>query len=285
MKNVIVTGANSGLGFETAKKIAANDDYNVILACRNPERASNARNSIVGMTKNHHVEFMQIDLASLDSVRSFAEAFHARGEKLYALVNNAGISSSGNAGLTEDGFDCVMQTNYLGHFLLTQLLLPCMEESGRIYSVSSDMHIPPSGELTWPGTETLVYPQGKNRNNYSFSKLCLIYMTHELSGRLREEEKRITVNAFNPGFMDNTNFQNGGKLLGFVVKHKMPERYGNLEKSSDALAALVTGDEFAEISGEYFDRSVFPARSSELSYNCDNAKELWDASLRYTGLM
>ena len=285
MKNVIITGANSGLGFETAKKVAAKQDYKLILACRNLEKANTAKDSIIRETGNLHVETMQLDTSSLSSVRSFAETFIASGEKVYALVNNAGIPSRGNTGVTEDGFDLVFATNYLGHFLLVQLLLPYMEEDGRIYSISSDMHDPPGGGLTWPGAQALMHPLEEDRRNYSYSKLCLIYMTHELDRMLKEEGKHITVNTFNPGMMSDTNFMKSGKLGGFVAKHAMADRCGDLVKSSDALARLITEEQFAAISGEYFDRSVNTIRSSELSYNSKNAKDLWDASMRYTGLL
>ena len=230
------------------------------------------------------LETLQLDTSSLDSVRAFAGQVTASGEKIYAIVNNAGISSMGNSGTTNDGFDLVMETNYLGHFLLVQLLLPYMEEDGRILNVSSDMHNPPGGGLTWPGAEAVLKPAGEEKRNYSYSKLAMIYMAHELTRQLKEEGKAITINAFNPGFMGDTNFMKGGKFSGMVVKHSMPDRFGDLEKSSDALAALVTDGQFAGVSGEYFDRSVNTARSSDLSYNDDNAKELWEASERFTGL-
>ena len=280
MKNIIITGGNSGLGFETAKKIAAKGDYKIILACRNMEKADKAKNKIIDETKNPNIEAMQVDTSSLSSVSSFAKNYIDIGEKIYALVNNAGVSSMENSGMTYEGFNLVMATNYLGHFMLTQKLLPFVEDDGRIYNVSSDMHNPPRGELTWPGGEAVLYLDGRDRRSYSYSKLCLIYMAHELDKKLKEEGKGISVNAFNPGYMGDTNFMKGGKLWSPMVKHAMPDRYGDLAASSDALARLVTEDEFAKISGEYFDRSVNTAKSSELSYVDDNARDLWDASIR-----
>ena len=285
MKTVVITGANSGLGFETAKKIAAKQDFRVILACRNREKADAARDAIISQTGNRQVDTMGLDTSALDSVRAFAEEVNASGERVFALVNNAGINSMGNAGVTADGYNLVMATNYLGHFLLTQLLLPRMEETGRIYNVTSDMHSPPRGELKWPGAEAVLRLNGEDGSSYSLSKLCMIYMTHELDRRLRAEGKRVTVNSFNPGYMGDTNFMKGGRFWGFFVKRGMPDRYGDLATSSDALARLATEDEFSNCSGEYFDRGVKPARSSPLSYDRENAEELWNASLRCTGLM
>ena len=285
MKTIIITGANSGLGFETARKVAKNQDYKVILACRNMEKAEQAKEKIVGDTGNDNVVTMQLDTSSLASVRSFAEKIEASGETVDALVNNAGITAMGNTGMTEEGFELVFATNYLGHFLLIQSLLPHMAEDGRIINVSSDMHNPPGGGLTWNGVEAIAHPAEDDRRKYSYSKLCMIYLTHELSRRLQEEGRHITVNSFNPGFMADTNFsKGGGKARELMVKATMPDRYGKLETSSDALAQLVVEEQFGKVSGEYFDRSTNTAKSSDLSYNDENAKELWDKSIEYCTL-
>ena len=129
MKSVIITGANSGLGFETAKKVARNAGFKVVLACRNREKAEAAKEKIITETGNPNVVVMPIDTSSLASVRAFTDQFIASGEKVYALVNNAGISPMGHSGTTDEGFELVFATNYLGHFLLTNLLLPHFEES------------------------------------------------------------------------------------------------------------------------------------------------------------
>jgi len=283
MKNII-TGGNSGLGFETAKKLAADRENRVILACRNMEKAEAAKERIVRETGNDQIETMRLDTSSLASVRAFAEAFIAKGEKADVLLNNAGVSAMGNGGTTEEGFELVFATNYLGHFLLTNLLLPHMAEDARIYNTSSDMHDPPGG-ITWPGAEALAHPTEDDRRKYAYSKLCMIYLTHALDERLRGAGSHITVNAFNPGFMADTNFsKGGGKAREFMVKTAMPERFGKLETSSDALAALATGEEYGSVSGAYFDRSTRTAKSSALSYDRDNAEELWAASMRFCAL-
>ena len=142
MKTYIITGANSGLGFETAKRIAKKG-YRVILACRNMEKGSAGADAIKSETGNGNIESRQLDLASLVSVRNFAEGL--KDIAIYALDNNAGISGM-KTGTTEDGYDIVFQSNHLGHFLLTNLLLPQIEDDGRILNISSDMHNPPYGE-------------------------------------------------------------------------------------------------------------------------------------------
>ena len=284
MKNVIITGANSGLGFETAKKIAKNSDYRVILACRNAEKAAAAKEEIVKETGNEAVLTMSLDTSSLASVRAFADQVAAFGDPVDALVNNAGVSPQ-HGGTSVDGFELVFATNYLGHFLLVQLLQPYMSGDARIYNVTSDMHNPPGG-IAWPGAENLAHPTEDDRRKYSYSKLCMIYLTHALDEKFRTEGKAITVNSFNPGYMAGTNFSGGGGGKGreLMIKATMPDRYSTVEQSSDALAELVTGDAYAKISNEYFDRSTNTAKSSELSYDKANEKELWEASLRYCSL-
>lgn len=285
MKNVIITGANSGLGFETAKKIAMDRNYRVILACRNEEKAARAGAEIVKATDNDQVVPMKLDTSSLSSVRAFACAYIRNYGSVDVLINNAGISPMRDSGLTAEGFEVVFATNYLGHFLLTQMLLPHMTADGRIINVSSDMHNPPGG-IEWKGVEYLAREAVEDRRRYSYSKLCMIYLTHKLDEVLKGKGSTVTVNSFNPGYMAATNFSGGhmDKARALVVKTTMPERYGELETSSSALAQIATEDRFSKVSGAYFDRSTNIKESSELSYSRDNAEELWKKSLEYCGI-
>ena len=134
--------------------------------------------------------------------------------------------------------------------------------------------------------EYLAHEALDDRKRYSYSKLCAIYFTHKLDEVLKEKGSAVTVNSFNPGFMATTNFSGGhaDKMRALAVKTTMPERYGELETSSDALAQIATGAQFSEISGAYFDRSIHTKESSSLSYNKENREELWQSSLAYCGL-
>ena len=283
MRTIIITGANSGLGFETAKKIAKDNNYQIILACRDLEKASVAKDEIIKVSGNENIEVLELDTSSLDSVRNFVEEFKKLDTKTYGLINNAGISPMGHDGLSVDGVEIVCATNYLGHFLLTNLLLPYMEDNGKILNVTSDMHNPPGG-IEWKNPEELFHPKENDRRKYSYSKLCNIYFTYELDEILRNVNSNILVNAFNPGMM-NTNFSGGhnSKARTRMVKLTMPERVGDLDKSSSALAQLMINDDFKD-TGKYYDRSTNYINSSELSYNIDNRKDLWNKSLLITGL-
>ena len=283
MRTIIITGANSGLGFETAKKIAKDNNYQIILACRDLEKASVAKDEIIKVSGNENIEVLELDTSSLESVRNFVKTIENKNIKIYGLINNAGISPMGHDGLSVDGVEIVCATTYLGHFLLTNLLLPYMEDNGKILNVTSDMHNPPGG-IEWKNPEELFHPKENDRRKYSYSKLCNIYFTYELDEILRNVNSNILVNAFNPGMM-NTNFSGGhnSKARTRMVKLTMPERVGDLDKSSSALAQLMINDDFKD-TGKYYDRSTNYINSSELSYNIDNRKDLWNKSLLITGL-
>ncbi|MBQ7067916.1 MAG: SDR family NAD(P)-dependent oxidoreductase [Synergistaceae bacterium] len=283
-KTIIITGGNSGLGFETAKNIAGkSDEYFVILACRNFEKGISAAEKIKNETGNQNICSMELDLASLKSVRNFAEKIKT---PIYALDNNAGISGAKTDNqITVDGFDIIFQSNHLGHFLLTNLLLPLMSEDSRILNISSDMHNPPYGALVWNGTEYLAHPtENLGNERYFYSKLCNLYFTYELDRKLKEKNSNISCNAFNPGFMPDTNLNSMPQSVIDEVKTKMPERLGSLSVSSKAVAKLLTEKEFSHVSGKYFSMSTTPVKSSELSYNLENARELWKISSKFSGL-
>ena len=285
MKNVIITGANSGLGFETAKKIAKEKEYRIILACRNAEKAAAAKERIIAETGNENVEYMILDTSLLSSVRAFTNEYLSKYNTVDVLINNAGISAMRDSGTTEEGFEIVFATNYLGHFLLTQLLLPYFAEKARIINISSDMHNPPSG-IEWKGAEYLAHEAMADRSRYSHSKLCLIYLTHKLDEVLKEQGSSVCVNSFNPGFMVATGFSGGhaDKARALMVKTTMPDRYGELESSSDALVEAAISDKYDGVSGKYFDRSFGIKDSSELSYSKENAEELWAKTLEFADI-
>lgn len=277
MKTYIITGGNSGLGFETAKRIAKTD-VRIILGCRSLEKGNAAVDAIVTETGNMNVEARVIDLASLSSVRNFVSSLG--GMTIDGLDNNAGIAGM-HTGITEDGFDVVFQSNHLGHFLLTNLLLPQMSDDARILNISSDMHNPPYAQLEWIGVERIAHPNDEvMKLRYYYSKLCNLYFTYELDRKLRQKSSGISVNALNPGFMGATNLAGGNMTQERIeqVKKTMPDRYGELPVSADAAADILTKDEYANVTGKYFDRSTRIARSSELSYSEKNAKELWRSS-------
>ena len=284
-KTVIITGSYSGLGFGCARNIAMNSsDYRVILACRNLEKAEQAKTELIGSTGNSDILAMELDLASTASVRAFAGNYKALNWSLYGILCNAGINAI-STDVTSDGFDIVFATNHLGHFLLTTLLSPCMQSAGRIGVVSSGLH--DSDKPEWLGTAALAYPTGAlvgDHMRYSLSKLCNVYFTYELARRFARIGSDITVNAYTPGLMVDTNF--------------VPEKYRNSEaylkevahfltpvtESAAALTKIMIDPDYEKITGKYFNKNAQEEKSSALSYDQENALELWNTSVRYTKL-
>lgn len=287
-KTIIITGGNSGLGYACAELIAGkSQEYRIILGCRDSGKGIAAKEELTAKTGNTDIFVIPLDLASLSSVRRFVEKCkEMKMTPVYGLICNAGIAGN-HFGRTDDGLDCIFETNHLGHFLLTMLLLPMMQVDGRILAVSSDMHCPPTGELTWLGTEALARPGEELSSQlirYSYSKLCNLYFVYELSRRLQEQQSGVIINAFNPGLMTETNFSPDKSRFTEAMLKSVSDRIGSLAKSAGALSDLMTEPKFGAVSGEYYDRSTSTCKSSPLSYNMDNAKELWKRSIEFANL-
>ena len=319
-KTVVITGGNAGLGYECAREVAASGgEWHVILAVRSIEKGEQAARKISQETGNLGVEAVQMDLASLESVRFFAKRLASREDlpPLRAVVCNAGLQVVGGTSYTEDGFETTFGVNHLGHFLLVNLLLKHLITPARVVFVSSGTHDPKQRTgmpaPRYRGAEALAYPErlsaleerhegpGKiGRRRYTTSKLCNILCAYELDRRLREEDPhssgvRIAVNAFDPGAMPNTGLTRGyGPLARFLwnkgtallapVMGRLGVAFSTPEKSGRALARLVDGNEFEGVSGRYFQigREI---RSSEESYDREKATELWKTSTFLTQLL
>jgi NAD(P)-dependent dehydrogenase (short-subunit alcohol dehydrogenase family) len=285
VKTVIITGANSGLGLECAKKIAmASNDYKIILACRNKEKAEQAKLEVIAESGNKNIISMELDISSLQSVKNFVKNIQLpQLTPLYGLILNAGISGLNNKNnrLTADGYEVVFGTNHLGNFYLTMRLLPFMQKDGRIAIVSSDMHNPPGG-ITWPGTKALA-KQSEGINIYALSKLCTLYFSYELAARLKQTDRKITINAFNPGLMTDTNLFSDKSFFTEAFLQSVSGRIGSLEASSKELAGIITEEKYKEITSKYIDRGKI-IESSRLSYSKENALELWNESVKLSKL-
>lgn len=302
-RTFVVTGGNSGLGYATAKHIAAQGEGNhVVLACRDAGKADDAVRSLTAATGHGNVSAMDLDLASLDSVRGFAAAFGRSGlPPLYALVCNAGVIQLDAMHHTADGFESTFGINHLGHFLLATLLAGNMAETGRIVFVASATHDPAAKTRVpapvYQNARLLAYPPDTNEpvrtagmRRYSTSKLCNIYCAYELAERLHRAGTRIDVNAFDPGEMPGTGFSRSFpapmRLVAKYVNYaQVPFRSGvhTPSQSGRALAQLVTNPDLDAMTGRYVD-ATGQKRSSELSYDVDNRKDLWRTGVELSRL-
>lgn len=196
-KVIVITGANSGVGYEAAKEFARKGAH-AILACRNMEKALSAMEQIQAEVLGASVEIMALDLASLDSVRRFADAYKAKYDRLDILVNNAGIMMV-PYGETEDGFEKQFGVNHLGHFALTGLLLdPLLHTPGaRVVTISSNAH--QRGEMDF---QDLNFHNGNTYDRseaYNRSKLANLLFTRELQRRFAENGANAIAIAAHPG--------------------------------------------------------------------------------------
>ena len=192
-KTVIITGANSGIGLETAVDLAKRN-ARVILACRSVERGEKAAVEVRKRSGNDNVMFRQLDLASLDSVRKFVDKVLKEEPRIDILINNAGVLYLSRT-LTQDGFEMQFGVNHLGHFLLTNLLLDRIKEapSARIVNVSSVAHA--FGKIDF---DNLNCEKAFSRwGAYGTSKLANILFTRSLAKRLKGTN--VTVNSLHPG--------------------------------------------------------------------------------------
>jgi NAD(P)-dependent dehydrogenase (short-subunit alcohol dehydrogenase family) len=205
----VITGANVGLGFETALALASKG-CTVVLACRNTTKAEAAKATILAQHPKAKVKCMALDLGSLKSVRAFAAAYRKRQTTLDLLINNAGIMMPPFS-LSEDGFESQLAANYLGHFALTGLLLPLIVKTpnSRIVSLSSLAH-------KWSGIRfddlnaTRWYDR---RLAYGQSKLACLMFAYELQRRLARAGHGTLSVAAHPGVSSTNLFQHLPRIV------------------------------------------------------------------------
>lgn len=309
-KTVIITGGNTGLGYECAKSIAASKQgWRIVIAGRSKQKISEAAKRLNAITPNSQVEALALDLASLKSVRNFVDEFTAQGfPPLRALVCNAGIQVVSGTTFTEDGFETTFGVNHLGHFLLVNLLVKNLVAPARIVVVSSDTHDPAQKtgmpEPYYDNAVLLALPERNSgspqmaedsttgRRRYTTSKLCNIYFTYELSRRLEKQgvstnQNRVTANAFNPGLMPGTGLaRDYSPIQRFAWNYILPvirpiARFfmpiNSVNESGQALARLVLDPTLERISGKYYS-GLKEEPSSKESYDSQKAFELWESS-------
>ena len=275
-KTVLITGGNSGIGKQAAMDLKLLGAH-VIITARDPAKGRKAVEEIRQYAgAGGEVGLMPLDLARFASIRSFAEEFTRRFDRLHVLVNNAGGLLT-NRTTTEDGFETTFGVNHLGHFLLTNLLLDVLKDSApaRIINVSSVAHKSTSGldfddlqcELGYTGWDA-----------YAKSKLANILFTTELARRL--DGTGVTANALHPGFVMSGFGQHGdmGGLMGAGLK--LARLFAIRPKRGARTTVYLTSSPDVEgVTGKYFvkRRKREPAPAAQ---DADAARRLWEVSER-----
>lgn len=267
----MVTGANAGIGKQTALELAR-QGATVVLVARNRERGEAARADIIAKSGNSHVELLQADLSSQDSIHGLSESFKARYDRLNVLVNNAGVYLSRREE-SIDGLEMTFAVNHIGYFLTTLLLWDRLVAGApaRVVNVSSDAH----------RRARLDFDDLQNRRRYSGfrvysqSKLANVLFTYELDRR--RGDANVTINALHPGFVASNFGTNNSGIVGLVMKRLVPLVAKTVEEGADTSVYLASSLDVNHVSGQYFTDSK-AVRSSPASYDRQAAERLWSIS-------
>ena len=288
-KVIVVTGANNGIGFESAKEFARKG-AEVILACRSVEKGEGAAVTIRAEIPDAKLKPMVLDLASLKSVRAFAAEFNAAYTQLDVLLNNAGIMMV-PYGKTEDGFERQLGTNHLGHFALTGLLIDVLlnTPNARVVNVSSGGHR--FGELDFDNLmfdDEEVYTPMKAYGN---SKLANLLFTYEMQRLLDAKNANLIAVAAHPGIA-TTNLAN--HLAHPILMKLVMPLFGWMMQSAamGALPSIRAAVDPDVVGGQYFgpdgrkEQKGYPivVQSNEASQNEEDARKLWEVSEKLTGV-
>ncbi|XP_017283287.1 retinol dehydrogenase 14 [Kryptolebias marmoratus] len=274
-KTVLITGGNSGIGKETAVALAMRG-ARVVIACRDQNKAEKAVREIKLKSHSLDVLHMELDLASLRSVREFCKNFLQKEKRLDILINNAGMP--GILDWTDDGFSLCFGVNHLGHFLLTNLLLPRLKECA------------PSRVLTLTCSSYKYQKldfQDLNYNllpffTYCRSKLANIYFSQELARTT--EGKGVTSCAVHPGFVQSSWTVHYSFLFRMLMQVIMWMFFVSCEIGAQTVIYCAVSDEAAKHSGGYF-VDCRPATLRPFARDAGVAKKLWEASERLVKLV
>lgn len=283
---IIVTGSNTGLGYETALMLAEKG-AKVVMACRNLTKANNAKAEIEKAVPNADLEVLQIDLSSLKSVRSFAKTYQAKFDRLDVLINNAGVMMPPYS-KTEDGFELQLGANHLGHFLLTGLLIDTIVKTpnSRVVSLSSIAH--QNGKINFDDLQSeQKYSASKA---YGQSKLACLMYAFELQRRLEKAGHKTISTAAHPGVALTELVRHMPKLVFTIAKYTIAPFMTHAPKEGakpTVLAAIGTAE-----GGDYFGPTGFnemkgkagKATYTDLSKDEAIAKRLWEVSEELVGL-
>ncbi|TCD03135.1 SDR family NAD(P)-dependent oxidoreductase [Pedobacter psychroterrae] len=301
MTSIIITGANSGIGFECAMQMAKiAPDEQIILACRNVESGNQAIRKIKKKTNHTNIICLALDLASLQSVRDFKTAISKLPNPVItSIVNNAGAIFDKFA-YTKDGYEMTFGTNHLGGFYLTLLMLPYLHNNGSIVFTASDTHDPTkntgsappnytsASDLAFPKVESEKLTIKDTQRLYATSKLCNVLTTYILQEKL--VNTNIRVNAFDPGLTPGTGlirFVPAPVRLFLYLSFRVQMLYRhntNLPQiSGSRLANLSYAKEFQNLKGIYFSDGKV-TKSSQESYSKDFQNDLWKSSIELTGI-
>jgi NAD(P)-dependent dehydrogenase (short-subunit alcohol dehydrogenase family) len=288
-RTAVVTGANSGIGFETARVLAGRGAH-VVLACRDPGKANGAAARICGAFLHADVQVVRLDLASLASVREAARELRATCDRIDLLILNGGVMEPPYE-WTDEGFELTLATNHLGHFALTGLLLDRLRETpgSRVVTVSSEGHA--RGVINFGD----LHSERNYRPDHAYyqSKLANLLFTYELDRRLRAAGAHTIALACHPGIVLTDLYRTRSRLERVALSPRLrvlnswlvqSMRMGALPTLRAATDNFAHGGEFYGPPGRGF--TGYPVRVESSARSHDEAAQhrLWQESERLTGV-
>lgn len=280
-KICLVTGANNGMGFETAKKLTALGAH-VVMLCRSRERGEAARQKIARET-GHMPDLLLADLSLQHQIKQVAADYRAKYERLDVLVNVAGFAFD-TRDVTSEGFERTFALNYLGYFTLTLELVDLLIASApaRVVNIASESHRWSDitfdnlqGEKSFPKRRMPPLPL-----MYGWTNMYRIMFTYELADRLAK--KGVTANCLCPGFVAVSRSSHGWFTNGLTKVLCFLLRATTAAEAAETIVYLASSPEAAELTGVYYESGQL-ARSAEQSYDKAVRARLWSETLRLTG--
>jgi NAD(P)-dependent dehydrogenase (short-subunit alcohol dehydrogenase family) len=290
-KTALTTGANSGIGYQAALELARHGAH-VLLGCRNAAKGADALARLLAAVPGAKAEVVELDMASLASIRAFAASFAARGVPLDLLINNAGVMALPTRELTIDGFERQFGTNHLGHFALAGLLMPELLAAAapRVVTVASIAHRTGKIEFDNLHGERKYTP----RDAYNRSKLANILFARELEKRARAANSKLVSIPVHPGVSRTNIIENGMAPTG--LKAMVINAVAALVMQSDeagALPTLYAATSPTAVGGEYIGPDGFLGvkgsptveQPKPQALDEDVAAKLWTVSEQLTGVV
>ena len=283
-KIIVITGANSGLGYQTALELAKAKAH-VVMACRNAGRCNKAKNDILAVVPDATVTTLELDLGSLASVRHFAAVVKEQFDHVDVLINNAGIMANPTREVTVDGLESQVGTNHFGHFLLTALLYPILAPNARIINHSSEAHRFATSNFPFEDLQSEV--KYDPWVAYGNSKLANLLFTYALNERLAASgnPKHIVSIAVHPGYTA-TNLQKDrvpfyemmNSFLAMDVKDgALSQLYAAVDPQASASVNTYLGPRFSMLGKPAVQVTSAMAAKKEAQ------DQLWEVSEQLTG--
>lgn len=284
-KTIMITGANSGIGYKTALGLAK-EGHEVIMVCRSKERGENAQKRIIEATGNQTIELILIDLSSLQSVRDGVSEFLAQHSQLDVLINNAANFDITQKQVikTKDGLETVFATNHFSPFLMTNLLLPALKASpaGHIINIASKGLIAhPFMDIDFDNLNS--EKKFSASNAYYHSKLAQIIFTFDLAERLKKDDIRVNCIRVPAVKLDDGRYDHIPAFLRAIYRFKMSFSLST-DEMAEAYIKLATSDDFKNVTGAYLDEDCKTVKAPKNAYNRETWQKLWDISMKTAGM-